>query len=98
MSVRSSLSRARVKHSAAAVIAIVAAICAARQGGALAPLFDAANALAGEKLFVNMDSPARRQAEEWRGSRPADAALISYIASQATARWIGGWTQDVRGE
>src|SRR5205085_617136 len=29
---------------------------------------------------------------------PSDASLMHYIASQPAARWIGGWTHDVRGD
>src|SRR5437867_1963302 len=91
--------RARAKHSAMAFVIAVTAAGRAHQSGALTPaLGHVANALSGAKLFVSGDSPARRQADEWRRSRPADAALMTYVASQATARWIGEWTRDVRAE
>lgn len=54
--------------------------------------------LAGAKLFVSGQSPARKQADAWRRARPQDAALLDRIASQPTAKWIGGWVTDVRGE
>lgn len=56
------------------------------------------NPLAGKRLYVDPNSPARRQAEAWKRSRPADAALIGRIASQPTAHWMGGWYRDIRGE
>lgn len=54
--------------------------------------------LAGSRLFVSGQSPARKQAEAWRRSRPQDAALMEHIAAQPTAKWIGGWVPDVRAE
>jgi endoglucanase len=63
-------------------------------GAILAPVANAANALAGRKLFVNIASPARKQADSWLKSRPADAQLLSYIAAQPTARWINEWAGD----
>jgi endoglucanase len=48
------------------------------------------------RFFVNGDSPARRQADSWRRSRPADAQLMDRIAQQPTAKWFGGWSGDIR--
>jgi endoglucanase len=56
------------------------------------------NPLAGKQLYVDPNSEARRQAETWRRSRPADAALIARIASQPTAKWLGGWIADIHRE
>lgn len=55
-----------------------------------------AGLLAGARIWHNPDSPARRQADSWRSSRPGDAALMDMIAAQPIAQWIGGWTGDVR--
>jgi endoglucanase len=52
--------------------------------------------LVGARVWQNPDSPARRQADSWRSSRPSDAAMLDRIASQPIAQWIGGWTGDVR--
>ena len=52
--------------------------------------------LIGARLWHNADSPARRQADSWRSSRPSDAAMMDRIASQPIAQWIGGWIGDVR--
>ncbi|MFN2564585.1 MAG: glycoside hydrolase family 6 protein [Gemmatimonadaceae bacterium] len=52
--------------------------------------------LAGARIWRNADSPARRQADAWRSSRPVDADMMDRIASQPIAQWIGGWTGDVR--
>lgn len=54
-----------------------------------------ANPFAGTPLYVDPDSPARRQAETWRRSRPADAALMDQIAGRPTARWFGDWIANV---
>ncbi len=56
----------------------------------------AASLLVGARIWQNPDSPARRQADAWRASRPSDATLMERIASQPIAQWIGGWTGDVR--
>jgi len=78
-------------------IAVVAVIAACQPADALLPnITNAVNRLAGMKLFVNADSPARRQADAWRESRPNDAALLDRIAAQPVAKWIGNWNSDVR--
>ena len=56
------------------------------------------NPFKGRKLYVDPNSPARRQAETWKRARPADAALIARIADQPVARWLGGWVRDIRRE
>lgn len=89
--------RARVALLISApVVAIVAACEPAR--AVLPGVEDAVNRIAGFRLFVNVDSPARRQADAWRDSRPADAALMDAIARQPVAQWIGSWNRDVRGD
>ena len=49
------------------------------------------NPLAGEKLFVDPASNARRQADQWRGKRPEDARALDVIAQQPQAFWINEW-------
>ena len=56
------------------------------------------NPFKGRKLYVDPNSPAKRQAETWKRARPVDAALISHIADQPVARWLGGWVRDIRRE
>jgi endoglucanase len=51
---------------------------------------------AGRLLWVNPNSNARRQADEWRSSRPDDAAMMDKIAWQPDAQWFGDWNTDVR--
>jgi endoglucanase len=57
-----------------------------------------ANPLAGKRLFVDPDSGAKHQADAWRATQPADAALLDRIATQPQAAWFGEWNgADVAG-
>ena len=49
----------------------------------------------GAKLYVDPNSSAKRQANDWRVSRPADAAQMDKIAAQPDADWFGDWSGDV---
>ena len=60
------------------------------------PVTSAVSFLVGARIWRNADSPAQRQADAWRSSRPADASLMDRIAAQPIAQWIGGWTGNVR--
>jgi endoglucanase len=40
---------------------------------------------------LDPDSNARRTAEQWRATRPADAAAMDKIAGQPSAAWMGNW-------
>lgn len=53
------------------------------------------NLFSNTRLYVDPSSPARRQADAWRRSRPADAALMDKIAQQPLAQWVGGWNLDI---
>ena len=53
------------------------------------------NPFAGARLFVDPNSPARRQVNTWQSTRPGDAALISKIANNSVGIWLGGWYGDV---
>ena len=57
-----------------------------------------ANPIAGEAFYVDPNSKARRTADDWRASRPADAAQMDKIAAQPNARWFGNWNTDIRGD
>ena len=72
-------------------LAAVAGACGAADS-LLPNVTNAANGLIGMRLFISPDSPARRQADAWRTSRPADARLMDRIAAQPIAQWIGGWS------
>lgn len=57
-----------------------------------------AGALANFKLFVQPESRAATQAKDWSQSRPADAARMERLASQPSAKWLGGWNRNVESE
>jgi endoglucanase len=78
-------------------VVAVASFVSLQAASAVSPrIANTANRIAGVRLFVSQDSPAKRQAESWRKSRPSDAALMQRIAEQPVARWIGNWNGDVR--
>jgi endoglucanase len=52
--------------------------------------------LDGIRFYVDPAGNARRQAELWRTSRPADAAALDRIAAGSQADWFGDWSGDVR--
>ena len=47
------------------------------------------------KLYVDPSSHASQQANAWRRSRPADAALMDKIASKPLAKWVGNWNVNI---
>ncbi|HUQ97887.1 MAG TPA: glycoside hydrolase family 6 protein [Gemmatimonadaceae bacterium] len=53
------------------------------------------NLFSGARLYVDPTSAAKRQADQWRRSRPQDAELMDKIASQPIAQWVGGWNVDI---
>ena len=99
--VRPSDSRARRWASRIAAVACVLTIqcvltAAVLPHTAALPLMQGgANPLAGKRLYVDPNSTAKREAETLRRSRPQDAALLSQIADQPVARWLGGWVGDI---
>jgi endoglucanase len=62
------------------------------------PPEDSVAPLRGRRLHVDRTSPAARQADAWRRSRPEDAARMRHIADQPIALWLGNWTADIRRE
>ena len=54
------------------------------------------NPFSGAKWFIDPYSNARKQADAWRLSRPADAAQMDKIAGQPQADWFGDWSGDVQ--
>jgi hypothetical protein len=54
------------------------------------------NPFVGAKLWVDPNSNARRQADAWRATRPAEAAAMDLIADGSQADWFGDWSGDVR--
>ena len=89
----------RRRHGVASIAVVAAASLAACQASdALVPLADALSRLTGLSLYVSSESPAKRQADQWRSSRPQDAALMDRMAAEPVARWIGDWNVDVKGD
>lgn len=83
-----------------ATIAMFATTAAASVNAVRAstPASAVSSVLSAIRLFVNPSSPAAKQADAWKQSRPADASLMRYIASQPSATWFGDWNSDVRGD
>lgn len=53
------------------------------------------NLFSSARMYVNPFSPAKKQAAEWKRTRPADAALMEKIASQPMAQWMGNWNGNI---
>jgi endoglucanase len=49
------------------------------------------NPLAPFTFYIDQASKARKTADAWRASRPADADQMEKIASQPMAKWFGSW-------
>ena len=62
------------------------------------PVTPISNPLSGRTLWVPSWSRARVTADEWRTSRPADAAVMDKMAAQPLAQWFNSWTTDVRAD
>jgi endoglucanase len=58
------------------------------------------NPLAPFTFYIDQASNARRTADAWRSTRPADADQMEKIASQPMAKWFGSWnsTSSVRAD
>ena len=56
------------------------------------------NPMAGAPLWVDAISNARRTADAWRATRPADAAQLDKIATASQVRWFGNWNTAVRAD
>jgi endoglucanase len=53
------------------------------------------NPFQGAAFYVDPYSNARRQADEWRATRPQDAAAMDLIAAHSHADWLGDWIGDI---
>lgn len=80
----------------ATLVALASVVAVGTVAAVHGDIVNPSNRLAGLRLYVNEDSPARRQADAWRDSRPNDAALMDLIARQPVAKWMGNWNADVR--
>ena len=56
------------------------------------------NALAGALFWLDPNSNARKTADAWRTTRPADATQMDKVAAGATARWMGNWNTNIQAE
>ena len=82
----------------AAWVALTIAVCSVANGTPLGGQTVSRafiNLFSGAKLFVDPASSAKKQADAWRNSRPADAALMDKIAAQPLTQWMGGWNVDI---
>ena len=65
---------------------------ACEASSALVPEMAAAvSRLVGLKFLSGGNSGAAKQAEEWRPTRPEDAALMERLARQPVAKWVNEW-------
>src|SRR6185503_8735068 len=91
-----------------AASAVIVAACSGDLTGATTPTTDepvnsavsSANPLASFTFYIDQASKARKTAEAWRATRPADADQMEKIASQPMAKWFGSWntTASVRND
>lgn len=65
-------------------------------GSESAPIPVGANPIAGASFWVSPTSHARDQANEWRATRPADAAHMDKIANNSQAAWFAEWSGNVQ--
>ncbi|MBA3672064.1 MAG: hypothetical protein H0W68_08605, partial [Gemmatimonadaceae bacterium] len=85
----------RLWHGMLAMVVLgVALVAVAPLRAALVQQGD--NPLRGRQLYVNPNSNARRQADEWQRSRADDAELMRRMAAQPVATWMGDWNRDPR--
>src|SRR5688572_12887769 len=61
---------------------------------------NSANPLARFTFYIDQASNARKTADAWRTTRPADAEQMEKIATQPVAKWFGSWNSaaNVRSE
>lgn len=82
------------RHQYVLSAALVAGLVACQSDYSTAPVTtptNYANPLAAFTFYINQASNARRTADEWRSTRPADALQMEKIASQPMAQWFGSW-------
>lgn len=63
--------------------------------GANSATTSSSNPFAGQKLYVDPGSNARKTAQEWRAARPDDAQQMDKIAARSQARWFNEWVGDI---
>jgi endoglucanase len=60
-----------------------------------APSVSASNPIANASFWIDPYSNAKKQADAWRSTRPADAAQMDKIATHSEAQWFGSWNSDI---
>lgn len=88
----------RRRKAAGALAVWLAAVAVVLAAVVLVPIGGRSDPFEGARLYVDPHSGAKRQAEEWRATRPEDAALMDKISAVPTAQWFSGDEQDVRAE
>lgn len=56
------------------------------------------NPLLGASFYVNPYSNAKKTADAWRTTRPADATQMDKIATQSVAAWLGDWNTNIEAD
>src|SRR5262245_43934890 len=66
-----------------------------RRASMTAPRVKGENPFRDAYFAVARGSNAELAAEQWRVSRPADAAAMAKIAGQPVASWMGNWNPNI---
>lgn len=53
------------------------------------------NPLAGASFWIDPYSNAKKTADSWRLTRPADALQMDKVANHSQAQWFGSWSGDI---
>lgn len=70
----------------------IATLAACEASSALVPdMAEAVSKLVGLKFLSGGNAGAAKQADEWRLTRPSDAALMERLANQPVAKWVNEW-------
>lgn len=54
--------------------------------------------ISGVSLYVDPNSTAAVQAQQWAASNPTNAALMMKIATEPVAKWFGGWNSNIQSD
>jgi endoglucanase len=59
------------------------------------PVPTSGNPIAGATFWIDPYSNAKKTADSWRLTRPADALQMDKIATHSQAQWFGSWSGDI---
>ncbi len=59
------------------------------------PTGTAGNPIAGAAFWIDPYSNAKKTADSWRLTRPADALQMDKVANHSQAQWFGSWSGDI---